>query len=788
MFRSYCYTAWRNLMKDRRFTFLNLIGLSTGLACALLIYLWVNDELHIDKFHKNDAQLYQVMENRVQASGIWTSPSSPIPMADALAKDMPEVEYAVNTTAEGDVTLSFNNEKNIRAEGRYASRDFFKIFSYRLILGNADQVLTGSKTIVLTDELAIKLFGSTSNAMGKTVMMMHKQPYTVAGVFEAPGTNSSNRFDFVAPIMDYSEARNNTDNWGATFCRTYLLLKPGTNINRFNARIANYIKLKTKDEIAYRTPFITHYSDRYLYGRYSNGVQVGGRIDYVHLFSLIALFILAVACINFMNLSTAKAGSRAKEVGIKKAIGAGRGMLILQYLSESVMMAFISLLFAVILVALFLPAFNAITSKQLSLQIASGIIVPVLLITLLTGLLAGSYPALYLSGFKPITALKGRLTGSLGELLARKGLVIFQFTVSIVLIVAVLVIQKQINFIQQKNLGYTRDQIITFYKEGALEDQQQQEAFLTQVRNIPGVKSASDIAHSLTGHSSGTSGVYWEGKAPGDRTEFEQVPVDFDMLETLDVKLKDGRSFSRSYGADSSKVIFNEAAIRFMGLKDPIGKRVQVQGANMEIVGVVRDFNFQSLYEKVKPLFFVLAPDRTYRFMIKTEVGMERRVVAQLRLLYQQLNPGFSFDYQFLDDNYRESYTAENQISALSRYFAGLAILISCLGLFGLATFTAQRRNKEIGIRKVLGATVGTIVIMLTKDFIKLVIAAIAISIPLAWWATVQWLKGFAYSAQVGVGIYIIAGASTVLLALLTISFQSVKAALTNPVKSLKAE
>lgn len=789
MFVNYFKIAWRNLIKDRRFGFLNLIGLSTGLACALMIYIWVTDELSIDKFHKKDVTLYQVMENRVQATGIWTAPTSSVPMADVLVNDMPEVEYAATATGSRDMTLSVNNENNIKTQGKYAGKDFFNMFSYHLIQGNAGQVLSDRKSIVLSENLARRLFGTTENAMGKRVEVQHEEAYLVSGIFKSPLEHSSEQFDFVLPVFAMKEMANNIDNWGNTGTLAYVTLKPGTNPDQFNAKIADLIRRKTNGDITHRTPFIKRYSDQYLHSRYENGIQVGGRIEYVRLFSLIAIFILFIACINFMNLSTAKAAGRAKEVGVKKAMGAGRGTLIAQYLGESMMMAFISLLFAVALVMALLPAFNQLTGKQLSLfHLNIGLILSVLGITLLTGLLAGSYPALYLSAFKPALVLKGKIKGAVGELLVRKGLVVFQFTLSIVLIIAVIVIYRQISFIQTKNLGYDKDHIITFAKEGKLTGDKVPETFLTEVRNIPGVVSASSMAHGLTGHNNGTSGVKWEGKDVKDKTEFEAVPIDYELLKTLDIKVKEGRDFSRSFGADSAMIIFNEAAIKFMGMKEPIGKTVELWGNNMQIVGVVKDFHFQSLHEKVKPLFFILAPSSAYRFMVKVETGKEKTVIAQLDKLYQQYNPGFSFDYKFLDESYQSIYKAENQVAVLSRYFAGLAILISCLGLFGLAAFTAQRRSKEIGIRKVLGATVSTIVMMLSKDFLKPVLIAMLIAFPAAWWSTSQWLKGFAYSIHIGPGVFIAAGVLIMLLTFLTISFQSIKAALSNPVKSLKTE
>jgi putative ABC transport system permease protein len=452
-------------------------------------------------------------------------------------------------------------------------------------------------------------------------------------------------------------------------------------------------------------------------------------------------------------------------------------------------MAIASLLVAICWVSLVLPAFNNLTAKQLSLShLDIGFVLSALGLTLFTGLVAGSYPALYLSGFKPILVLKGKLRTAAGEILVRKGLVVFQFTLSIVFIVAVGVVYRQIGYIQTKPLGYERDHVISIDKEGQLADLQKQNTFLAEARRIPGVTAASDISHRLTGHDAGTYDVVWPDKDPNDRTEFEIVAGDLDMIPTLGMTIREGRDFSAAYPSDSTGIIFNEAAIRFMGLQHPIGQRVTAWDQPVTIVGVVGDFHFQSLHEKVKPLIILLRPNWTDRFVIKLATGREKPAIAALEQLYRKFNPGWSFGYTFMDESYRTLYVSENRAAVLSRWFAGLAILICCLGLFGLAAFTAQRRNKEIGIRKVLGASVSGIVVLLAGDFLKLVLVAMLISFPLAWWATSQWLSGFAYHIDIGVGIFAAAGAFIILITFLTTSYQSIRAALTNPAKSLKSE
>jgi ABC-type antimicrobial peptide transport system permease subunit len=507
------------------------------------------------------------------------------------------------------------------------------------------------------------------------------------------------------------------------------------------------------------------------------------------LFSIIAGVILLIACINFMNLSTAKAAGRAKEVGIKKVVGAGRFTLVLQFFGESLLMAFAALLVAILLVTLALPAFNEITGKQLTLNHPGfGLILWTLVILFVTGLLAGSYPALYLSGFKPAMVLKGKLKTATSELFVRKGLVVFQFSLSVILIVSVMVVYAQIHFIQTKKLGYDRDNVLAFYKEGKLSDPLQQESFLNAVRNIPGVAQASCIGHSLTGHNGGTYGVVWAGKDPNDRTEFEVMNVDYNFQDVLNITMKEGRPYSREYVADTNKIIFNEAAVKFMGMTSPIGQKVTIWGKDLEIVGVMKDFHFQSLHEKIKPLFARLDPKDAYRFMLKMKPGKETAAMDQLQQLYKQYNPGFPLNASFLDESYQRLYAAENRVSVLSRCFAGLAILISCLGLFGLAAFTIQRRSREIGIRKVLGASVGGVVLLLSRDYLKLIGFSMLIAFPLAWWMTGNWLQSFVYHIQRGWGIFLLAGFLVILLTFLTISFQSVKAALVNPSRSLKSE
>jgi putative ABC transport system permease protein len=788
MFKSYFKITWRNLWKNKTFSFINLLGLAVGMACVLLIYLWVNDELSIDKFHKNDSQLFQVMENRVNAEGILTSETTSGPIAKALKEDMPEVELVASVYRSGEHIFS-TGENDIKTTGQYAGEDYFKMFSYPLLQGNKNRILTGRNEVVISQSLAHTLFGNSENLIGKMVKFDHDEQLMVSGVFEDIPRQSSERFDFVLPFDKFTEGQEWTKSWGNTWASTYLMLKEGTDASPFNTKIADYIKVKNNynREEMHRTAFIARYVDRYLYGKYENGKLAGGRIDYVRLFSIIAIFILVIACINFMNLSTAKASKRMKEVGIKKAMGVNRRALVFQYLGESVMMAMFALLIAVAIVLVLLPQFNHITGKQLVLLADPFFIPSFLAIALCTGLIAGTYPAFYLSGFSTIKVLKGKLSNSIGELWTRKGLVVFQFALSIILIVSVLVVYRQIEFVQSKNLGYTKENIIYFSREGKAAEQGNLATFLSEVKKIPGIINASSTVHNMQGHNSGTSGIQWPGRNPNDQTEFEHVTVNYDLIETLGVEMKEGRTFSRNFGSDTSAIIFNEAAITFMGLDNLIGKTVDLWDRKVRVIGVVKNFNFESLHEKVKPLFFRLAPEETSLFMARVKTGMEKETIDRLRQLYQTFNPGFPFDYQFLDEKYQALYTSEQRVATLSSYFAGIAILISCLGLFGLAAFTAERRQKEIGIRKVLGASVNGVIALLSKDFIQLVLIAIVIAVPISWYVMSKWLQNFAYHIGITWWMFALAGLLAVAIALVAVGTQSVKAALMNPVKSLRS-
>jgi putative ABC transport system permease protein len=792
MVKYHLLIAIRNLKKYKGSFLINLIGLSTGMACAFLIYLWVNDELNFDKFHAKEKQLYQVMELSTENGNVLVHEGTQGPLAEAMRKDLPEVEIALpvlNLSKEGMTFSVKAGDKIVKANGIFAGNQFFNTFSFPLISGNKLKVLEDKSSIVITENLAKNLFGSTEQAMGKIIeweLAGLKMQTSVTGVAENTPQNSSLGFDIVMTFDALQEKFPNVTKWWNEGTLTYLVLKEGTDIKAFNAKINGFINSYHPNTIF--SLFVRPYSSAYLYGKYENGVQSGGRISYVNLFSIIAVFILIIACINFMNLATAKASRRLKEVGIKKAVGSSRMELILQFLSEAVLVAFLSLFAAAILVVILSPAFNAITGKTLSIPFNVSIAATCLVVTLVTGLIAGSYPAFYLSSFNPVEVLKGKVKNSIGELIARKGLVIFQLVVSLVFIIAVLVIQSQVEYAQSKNLGYDKSNVLYFDKEGAL--QTNSSAYFAGLRKIPGVLNASSIAQSVvqnTGNSS-TYGISWPGKSDKDLTNFIVREVDYNLLETLGIQVISGRSFSPDFGSDSSGLIFNETAIKMMGLKNPVGTPIVMWGKNMQIIGVVKDFHISSLHQEIAPIVFRYEPNQTLVVMAKIAAGKEKETISAIETFTKNFNPGYPINFNFLDEAYQALYVAEQRISSLSKYFAGLAILISFLGLFGLAAYNAEVRTKEIGIRKVLGASVSNVVLTLSTDFFKLLIPGVFIAFPLAWFGMNKWLDGFAYKTSIGAGVFLIALLAIFIVTLAAVSFQAIKAALANPVKSLRTE
>jgi putative ABC transport system permease protein len=594
--------------------------------------------------------------------------------------------------------------------------------------------------------------------------------------------NSSQQFDFVLSFDYFKTIKNWVTHWNASGPQNFVLLKKGTDISTFNKKVETIITTHTGDTT--RKVLAVKFSDGYLYNYYENDTRAGERIKYVNLFTALAIFILLIACINFMNLSTAKAARRLKEVGIKKVVGAKRSQLIFQFLAESFLLTAVAMVIAIGLAAVLLPEFNQLTGKSIALHFTGRMIAAIAAIALITGFLAGSYPALYISGFNPLSILKGKLNTSAAELLSRKGLVVFQFTLSTILIVAVTIIYQQIQFIRNADIGYNKENIVRFTSEGNI--QTSQETFLSEMRQIPGVVNGGYTFHNIIGRKY-SDGLDWPGKGPGDKVYFEVFGVSPNFIETLGMQMKTGRSFSNDFGLDSLNIIINEAAAKAMNLKDPIGTIVRFYGANRQIIGVVKDFHFESMHEAIKPSFMHLQKGEG-SIVARVKQENQRQTIGAIEALYKRYNPGFPFIFNFLDEAYQKQYETETRTATLSAYFAGLAIIISCLGLFGLTAFMAQRRKKEISIRKVIGAPVAGIIAMLSKDFLKLVCIALLIAFPISWWMMNSWLQSYTFRISITPTIFLVVGTFVFFITLIVIGFQTIKAAIANPIKSLRTE
>lgn len=795
MFRHNLLISYRNIKRYKGSFFLNLVGLSTGLACAILIYLWVSDEFRIDRFHENDARLYQVLKVGSDDDGtIYTSEQTPILMNQTMREDLPEVEYSA-AVIRRDYGVASVNRENIKARPQFVTRDFFNVFSFNLVDGDKAKVLTDRNSVLLTDKMALKLFNTTEGLIGKTIEWewweAFNGPYTIAGIVEDPGSKSTMQFDILFLDELWLERNQRDGVWYSNNANTYLVLKEGTDVSAFGEKIKEYsrkklVQLHGTEGLKYEgTLLLQRYSDRYLHSKYENGVQSGGKIQYVKLFSIIGIFILVIACINFMNLATAQASRRVKEVGVKKAIGARRSALITQYIAESILIALVSLMVAIGLVYLLLPQFRIVTGKDLSFHFDPNLLLAIALITLATGIFSGSYPALYLSGFNPVSILKG-LHRAWGDTWVRKGLVVCQFFLSMLLIVSVVLVYKQIEFIQNMNLGFNKDNVIRITNEGKV--RKDPITFLNEVRRMPGVLYAAGMSGDLVGNHGGGGGIDWEGKDPKAGIQFNGLYFGNELIEMLGLTMVEGKTFSSESTPGIKKVIFNETAIKMMGLKDPVGQKVKMWGEEREIAGVVKDFHYESLYENVGPLFLRHEEDKNSNTMVKIKAGMERETLARIEKFYKEYNNDQPFEYQFLDQDFQTLYAAENRVAILSWYFAAIAILISCLGLFGLTAFTAERRAKEISIRKILGLGQMGIVYLLSKDFTKIVLLAIVLAVPVSYYAGQKWIQAFAYHIEIEWWYFAAPAAVALLIAWFTIGIQSIKAAKVNPTAVLKSE
>jgi predicted permease len=788
MLRNYIKIAWRNLWKNKTFSFINILGLALGMACSLLIMIWVQSELKMDHFHQNDSRLYRVMENQHYVGVINTFPSTPGVLAENIVKDFPEIQLASQMLWENTPLFTVGNTFE-KEKGRYVQGDFLTMFSFPLKEGDPKTALKRPDGLVISQKLADKYFKG-QNPMGKTVRIDNTNDVLVTGVLADAPENSSLKFDFLLSYDHWQKENQWSKSWDNNGPRCYVLLAPNASVDKVNAKIKNYIKTKNKNSNV--ELFLQNYGESYLYSKWEGGVQDGGRIEYVRIFSIVAIFILAIACINFMNLATARSVKRAKEVGVRKVVGAYRNSLMGQFLGESMLITLLSLVLSVLLVLLILPAFNTLTEKHLSLNFSNPTFLLLLVsLAILTGLISGSYPALFMSSLNPVVILKGSLKFKSSATYFRKGLVVLQFGLSIMLILGTLVVYRQIQFIQTKNLGYDRENLLYMPLEGDL--QRNFPTLQQELAHQPGIKSVTCAQSDPLEVGSSTQGVKWPGKDTTQLILFSQNAISYDYIKTMGIKLLDGRDFSKDFSTDTSHYIINEASARKIGYKSPVGKELTMWNRKGKIIGLMKDFHYNSLHQAIEPLILHLqrGNDTTRNWgtvLVRTQPGQSKQAIASMETAFKKFNPHFPFKYSFTDQEFASLYKAENTVSKLSSYFAFLAIFISCLGLFGLAAFTAEQRTKEIGIRKVLGATVPNLVGMLSKEFILLVLLASFIAFPLGWYFLSGWLEKYAYRIDLEWWYFLAAIVVAVLIALFTVSFQSIKAALMNPVKSLRTE
>lgn len=791
MIRNYLHIALRNLWKHKSFSAINLMGLALGIACSLLILLWVQDERSVDAFHRNSDRLYYVYERNYMGGKLQTWYWTQGPLGEQLKKEIPEIEGATAISWPGESTFAAG-EKVLKQRGYSADADFFTMFSHPLLEGSAKDALNSPNSLAISRKMAIDFFGNPAAAIGKTIRYENKKDFMVKAVFEDMSPQVSDRVNYIMSWQAYVEDGNEwARTWGSTDPRTVVLLRPGVSATLVEKKMAHFLDKFDAEEKTIRIELaLQRYGDYYLRSEFKDGVPAAGRIEYVRLFSIVALFILLIACINFMNLTTARSVKRAKEIGVRKVMGAVRSLLVRQFIGEAVLMAFLSVLLALVIVVLTLPAFNQLTDKHITLPVKQwSFWASIIGITLLTGLFSGSYPAFFLSGFNPIRVLKASLpSGTRGDARFRQGLVVFQFVLSIVLILSTLLISRQINYLQTARLGYDRENLVYIPIEGDLGAKL--DVFSAEVKRLPGVQGMSFLSNSPTGLNNGTLSTGWPGKDPNEHVRFIHAATGPDFMKTMKLQLVAGRDFSPAFATDSSAVIINETAAALMGYKkDPIGKPVFAGSYPMHIIGVVKDFHFQSLHETIMPLLLGMGTNRNFSMaLIRTQPGKTAAALSGLESLCKRLNPAFPFSYQFSDLEYAKMYASEAVTGRLSVIFASLAIFISCLGLLGLSMFTAEQRTREIGIRKVLGASIPSLFGLLSRNFLGLVGIAFLIAAPLGWWAMHVWLQGYAYRTEIPWWTFAIAGLLAAMIALATVFWQAMRAARANPVRSLRSE
>ena len=801
MIQNYLKIALRNLLRNKVYSFINIAGLAVGMAVAMLIGLWIYDEVSADKHHKNYATLYKVKMHQTFDGHRGSQDALPYPMGEELKTKYPDFKGVAMCDWGFKNSLGLGTKKLLK-EGHFLGEDGVNMFSLNILKGDRNP-LHDPYSIILTDETAKAFFGD-ENPIGKVLKFENKTDVKVTAVVAKQPHNSTFKFDFLLPwtlqekIYDY--AKGQKTQWGNNSYQVFVQIRPEANEAKLNAKIANVVRnhfldnklmLNTIKPIVFLHPM----AKWRLYSDFENGVNTGGFIKYVRLFGILGLLVLIIACINFMNLSTARSEKRAKEVGIRKAVGSVRGQLIGQFLSESLLISFLSFFLALGLVSLTLPFFNTLTEKQMSLQLSNPLFWTIMIVfTILTGLLAGSYPAFYLSAFNPVRVLKGNLHVGRGGSLPRKILVVVQFACSVVLMIGTIIIYQQVNHGKDRPVGFNAKGLISINWTEDID--KHFAAIRSELVSSGAVTSITKSNSAPTEIWSNNNGWEWKGSLEDDKSvPFSTIATSYDYVKTMGIKMIAGRDFSEQFGTDSTGVILNEAAVKRMGLgkngvANAVGEILKWNDSpNLKVIGVVPDMQMESPFRHITPLTIVFNKTWVSMLVVRMNPKMSASdALKKIKPIFEKYNPGFPFDYKFADEQYAKKFNYEELVGNLAAIVALLAIFISCLGLFGLASFMAEQRTKEIGVRKVLGASVLNLWQLLSKDFVTLVLIACAIAIPIAYYAMNEWLKDYEYKINIGAGVFVLVVILAIVITLLTVSYQAIRAALANPVKSLRTE
>lgn len=784
MIKNYVKTAWRNLIRNKGFSITNILGLTIGITCTIFIFLWVQDEVAFDKFHASHDNIYKVIANRDFKNSIFTDENMAFPFAKALENSNPQIKYSVLTSHQETHLTQYSNNKLIK-KGYQVSDQFFKMFSWKFIKGNPETSINDPKSIVLTESAAKSFFGN-DNPIDKVIKIDNQLNFKVSAIIADPPGNSTFKFDFIVPFEYTSdESKRRMAEWSNSSNFIFIQTIPNANVDALN-KFVNLTKHQHDSHDELSTYFTFPMNKWHLYGEFKDGKNIGGMIEYVKLFTIIAIIILLIACVNFMNLSTARSEKRAKEVGIRKTLGSDKKQLITQFFFEPIILALIAFILSVCVVYLLMPFFNSLVSKNLHLAIFTPFFLTgAAVIILFTGIVAGSYPALYLSSFSPVKVLKGTFAAGKSAVLPRRILVIGQFVMSILLISATIIVYQQIQHIKNRRIGYDPNNLVMVPSSEAID------------KNYKAIKQDlfnSGLISSVTRTSAPITEVWWKSASPdydgkpAGSIIFSGLSTDVDFTKTMGTQILMGRDFNPLPG-DSGVMLLNKAAIDAMNIKNPIGLQMRYGPRKYTVVGVIENIIMESPYKPVEPLMVYYNPTGSSRVSVRLKDGVQpQKAIQALQVIFKKYNPENIFEYQFVDQEFGKKFITEELISRITNIFAGLAIFICCIGLAGLASFTIEKRFREIGVRKVLGASVQQLLILISTEFLKLVTIAFLIAVPLTWWLMNNWLQKYTYHISISIWLFGVVGALILLLTLAVVSLNTLKAAFANPVKSLRTE